>query len=235
MRDLYISTFYLKGKYATPEENLQFAKQEGFAGVEALFRFTPELAALMQSLELQLAVGYYGVENDEIRDADAYHLLGAKYVQSVGLPIFENYESTMRGIEQLNRQAEIAKREGFKVYVHNHPQDFKWNEVDGEYCWETVAKHMDPEGCVFQLDLGWCIIAGVDPYWLLNKYGHLVKSMHVKPATAILGVTAVDPLFKGGHPGQPATRELTPAEQLYKERAARGVVYDLMGAMGVIP
>ena len=204
MKDLYISTYYLKNEEPdmTPEKYLYRAKKWGFTGVEALFHFTPELFDLVQELELKIPVGYYGVENDQIRDLDYYHRLGIKYIQSNSHPTFQDHDSAMEAVEILNRQAAFAKKNGFRIYIHNHPQDFKWDEVENQYCWETVAQNMDPEGCVFQVDIGWAIIAGVDPYWLFHKYGHMVKSMHIKPATAILGVTAADFVFKDLAPGQ---------------------------------
>ena len=198
MKDFNVISYYF-GLDADPEQFLRTAKKEGFAGVEVLFHFTPQIYDTFRELGLKLDLGYYGVEPDgSIADADYYHKLGVKYVQWTDPVLLENYEATMRGIEELNRQAAIAKKDGFKVYVHNHPQDFKWNDVDNEYCWETVAKNADPDGVVFQLDAGWAGISGVDVIWLLRKYGHQVKSMHVKANTKILGVTAVDALFDAG-------------------------------------
>ena len=57
------------------------------------------------------------------------------------------------------------------------------------------------------------------------------------PETADQAAQAISQRIREIREGRsrPSKLKLTPAEQLYKERAARGVVYDLMGAMGVIP
>ena len=91
----------------------------------------------------------------------------------------------MKAAEQLNELGKKGQPYGFMADSHNHTGEFSFDEVDGCYCWETVAKNTDPDLVCFKLDIGWSTIAGVDSNYLMKKYPGRVQLIHIKPATAI--------------------------------------------------
>lgn len=185
----------------TLKDQLKTIKELGFDGVECAL--TPEAYELMQEYGLKAKNSNRGVQPDgSIANLDILEKLGVTCIQTSFM--YYDRETALRAAEKLNADGKIAKKYGFKAYIHNHTQEFTWNDVEKEYCWETVLHNIDPELAGFQLDAGWAQIAGVDVINLLQKYGDMVLSLHVKPCTAILGPAAVDYLaMPRPTPGKP--------------------------------
>lgn len=119
-------------------------------------------------------------------------------------------DSALWTAEQLNALGKLCKPYGFKAVTHNHTGEFMFNEKDGEYCWETVAKNTDPDLVSFKLDIGWASIAGVDCAYLIRKYAGRVELVHVKPATKIFGTGAMNTRKLGFGSKDPGAKQVAP-------------------------
>ena len=79
---------------------------------------------------------------------------------------------------QLNEKGAALKREGLKLAVHNHNNDFvRYGSKTG---YDLLLENTDPALVWFEVDIGWVAAAGVDPIPLLHAHRGRFRLMHVK-------------------------------------------------------
>lgn len=195
MKEIYM-TFYNYGIGAmsgqlTFEDQVAKAKEMGFDGAEIFAPFTDETVAILEKYGMNTmeARAKWG-DNGELMYIDQMQKCGIKYIS--GAEGYYDRESALRTAEELNELGRKLKPYGFKADSHNHTGEFLFNEQDGEYLWETVAKNTDPDLVCFKMDIGWSTIAGIDSSYLIAKYPGRTELIHIKPATAILGPEAMN-------------------------------------------
>lgn len=80
--------------------------------------------------------------------------------------------------EHLNRLGELAKSSGIGFGYHNHHMEFA--RLDAGNAFDYLFSQVDPALVSIELDLGWTIVAGVDPVDVLRRYGNRVIAVHLK-------------------------------------------------------
>jgi sugar phosphate isomerase/epimerase len=82
----------------------------------------------------------------------------------------------------LNHAGAALKAAGLTAGYHNHNIDFA--PVAGTTGLEILLKGTDPSLVQFEMDVGWVVAAGVDPFALLKAHPRRFTQMHVKDVKA---------------------------------------------------
>ncbi|HEX5263772.1 MAG TPA: sugar phosphate isomerase/epimerase [Phenylobacterium sp.] len=82
----------------------------------------------------------------------------------------------------LNAKAAPLKAAGLTLGYHNHNVEFA--PVGGTTGMEILLKNTDPGLVNFEMDAGWVVAAGADPFALLKAQPHRFTQMHVKDVKA---------------------------------------------------
>ena len=184
MRKIYNTLYNFMGTGLSFEDQSRVSKELGFAGMEIFEQFTDETMEILKKYDLEtMEARVQYDENGDFKYIDNMQKAGIKYIS--GAEGYWDHETAMKAAEELNALGKKGQPYGFKADSHNHTGEFCFDEVDGCYCWETIAKNTDPDLVCFKLDIGWSTIAGVDSNYLMKKYPGRVELVHIKPATAI--------------------------------------------------
>jgi len=82
----------------------------------------------------------------------------------------------------LNAKAKVLKAAGLTTGYHNHNVEFA--PVGGTTGLEILLKNTDPALVQFEMDAGWVVAAGADPFALMKAHPGRFKLMHVKDVKA---------------------------------------------------
>ena len=104
-----------------------------------------------------------------------------------------------------NRIGELARKFGIKLLIHNHTAEFVPCKDSPEVPYTILLNETDPELVVFQLDIGWAVVAGQNPVELFTKNPGRFVLWHVKD---VAGLKYLPPLPDQG--GRMAEARLVP-------------------------
>ena len=104
-----------------------------------------------------------------------------------------------------NRIGELARKFGIKLLIHNHTAEFLPCKGSTELPYTILLAETDPELVVFQLDIGWAVVAGQNPVELFTKNPGRFVLWHVKD---VAGLKYLPPLPDQG--GRMAEARLVP-------------------------
>jgi sugar phosphate isomerase/epimerase len=82
----------------------------------------------------------------------------------------------------LNTAGAKLKKAGLALGYHNHNVEFA--PVGGTTGMDYLLKNTDPALVHFEIDAGWVVAAGADPFALLKTHPHRFRQMHVKDVQA---------------------------------------------------
>lgn len=164
-------------------ETFGYNLQTGYWGLHS-----KEFSQLLKSHNLTTPSGHYDM-NAFFRDGnrqqlDAYievaHTTGQTYliVPSLNESLIRTKDDFMKVAENMNKLAEVLKKEGLKVGYHNH--NFEWKEVDGTTFYDTLLKNTDPALVHMEMDIYWVVRAGHNPIEILKQHRGRYAFVHVK-------------------------------------------------------
>ncbi|MDR0498025.1 MAG: sugar phosphate isomerase/epimerase [Treponema sp.] len=171
--------------------------------------------ALLDSLEMEICV-FSGAaqavfENDTVSAAkliEGCHFHGCDEIMIGSLPFEyrESYDTYMKGIEILNKGAQIFKKEGIFISYHNHAQEFR-KFSNGKRGMDLFYENLDYSCMRFLLDTHWLQSGGVDILEWMEKCKGKMKYLHVKdyriaPANYDTPIGMVDKQFSQVGDGQ---------------------------------
>jgi sugar phosphate isomerase/epimerase len=176
---------------------------ESFEGAKGMFwgMTHKEFKAEMDKLGMKIVASHCDINKDFEKKAAEAAEIGMKYLI---LP----YEGPNKSIddykkiaESLNKQGEIAKKNGIRTAFHNH--DFSFTAINGVFPQDTLMENTDPKLVDFELDMYWVVAGGQDIETWLNKYPKRFRLCHVKdrkkdvPATeknasVVVGTGSID-------------------------------------------
>ena len=84
-----------------------------------------------------------------------------------------------------NRIGELARKFGIKLLIHNHTAEFLPCKGSSDVPYTILLDETDPELIVFQMDIGWAVVAGQNPVELFHKYPGRFVLWHVKDVAAL--------------------------------------------------
>lgn len=107
--------------------------------------------------------------------------LGSKYISICKIPEdkYPGGQDFSGGLCFINRVAESVKKAGMTLQYHNHGFDFM-TRIDGKYPIEHILDGVEPELLQHMPDIGWCLLGGGDPVYMLEKYADRCKVIHMK-------------------------------------------------------
>jgi sugar phosphate isomerase/epimerase len=82
----------------------------------------------------------------------------------------------------LNAKGKALKAAGLTMGYHNHNAEFM--PLAGTTPLEILLKNTDPQLVTFEMDAGWVVAAGKDPFALMKTYKGRFSQMHVKDVKA---------------------------------------------------
>ena len=111
----------------------------------------------------------------------------------------ENSDSYLRGIELLNKNARILRKEGIYLSYHNHAQEFR-KFSSGKRGIDLLFENLDSEAVRFLPDTHWLQAGGADILEWMDKFHGRMKYLHVKdyrlaPANYNTPISAVEKQF----------------------------------------
>jgi sugar phosphate isomerase/epimerase len=112
--------------------------------------------------------------------------LGAQYVVVIDWPELETDQLDKALVRATARRwndlGGLCHRFGLQLCYHNHWSDFR--DINGARAFDILAKEVNPDLVMFELDLGWLHIANVDIPQLLYDLRGRVPLIHVKDCSA---------------------------------------------------
>ena len=118
----------------------------------------------------------------------------------------ESYDSYLRGIELINQNARILKKEGVYLSYHNHAQEFR-KFSGGKRGIDLLFENLDPDAVRFLPDTHWLQAGGADILEWMDKFSGRMRFLHVKdyrlePANYNTSIGAVEKQFSQIGDGQ---------------------------------
>lgn len=160
---LGFDAFEMGGLYGNDPDRVRRAAQD--AGLEILVDHVP--------------YAEFEEKADEIIATRA--ALGSKYISICKIPDdkYPGGVNFKEGLAFINRVAEKAKKAGMTLQYHNHGFDFM-TRIDGRYPIEHILDGVPAELLQHMPDIGWCMLGGGDPLYMLKKYAGRCKIIHMK-------------------------------------------------------
>jgi sugar phosphate isomerase/epimerase len=169
--------------YFSPEEEIKnniLIQQMGLKGY-GYFNYAPEeVRKFLDDLGLtsySAHVSTQSLEHDIDEVLKAATIIGHKYLicpMTLG-PDIDTYK---KAADTFNKIGESCKKAGIKFGYHNHSQEF--HDFNGERPMDVLMERTDPELVIFELDLFWTTVAGVDPSKFIKKHADRIRLVHIK-------------------------------------------------------
>lgn len=170
-----------------PKKTLEKIAMLGFKEIESAgskkgyyYGLTPkEMGATCKALGMKLTSGHVHLDaNFEQTTEDAVSS-GQEYLICSSLPsngqTVDNYK---RVAEQFNKAGEACKKIGLKFGYHNHEYEFE--SENGEVLYDVLMDNTQDDLVHMELDLGWVVVAGMDPISYFKKYPGRFPLWHLK-------------------------------------------------------
>lgn len=121
--------------------------------------------------------------DDRQRWLDAASALGVTtiVVPAISADLYTSLDGIKRAADDLNRSAEMARAAGFGYGYHNHWWEFQ--NVQGRPALYHLAE-LTAQDIVFELDLYWAQVGGLDPAQVVRDFGTRSPLLHLKDGPA---------------------------------------------------
>lgn len=196
------------------KDALKFFSEVGYDGVELIGTNTDgmtqdEFKSYLEELNLDVIVLHATGKPGEVEFA---HKVGARYITTDLENLVPTREALLLVCEELNKKGQEYAKQGLKLVVHNHDDEFDW--VDGEenqtYIYDFILQHTDPTLVNLEFDIGWAARMGVDCGAFIRKYPGRFPLIHVKDCMEVAKTRAEAEhfpkrIFANGLPRDPKT------------------------------
>ncbi|KAB8161276.1 TIM barrel protein [Streptomyces sp. 3MP-14] len=150
------------------DESLRQIADYGYPRVEQALGFfgrtAKELRAFYRALGIRATSSHNDISADEealktkLRDARE---LGQSYINVPWLSS-EVADDWRRWAEQMNHEAEKARRYGLRYGYHNHAHEFTTDLGGGLTPWEILTSELDPRLVHLEIDIYWAVTGGIE-------------------------------------------------------------------------
>jgi len=138
-----------------------------------------EIRSVCDDLGLTLRSGHISLDQHWQQTLDDAGVAGQEYLICSSMPssgqTVSNYQQVA---EQFNKAGEEAKKRGLKFGYHNH--DYEFASDNGKVLYDVLLDHTDPSLVHMELDLGWVIASGKDPFDYFKRYKGRFPLWHLK-------------------------------------------------------
>lgn len=138
-----------------------------------------EIKKIATDLGMTVRSGHVHIDKDWERSVDEAAETGQTYLICSSMPspgqTIENYQKTA---DIFNKAAEDCKKRNIIFGYHNHEEEFE--KVDGQVLYDILLERTDPTLVKMEMDLGWLIVTGNDPFKYFQKYPNRFPLWHLK-------------------------------------------------------
>lgn len=184
---------------ANPQEVMTKLAQMGYKQFESfsgpkgfLWGYQPkEMKSFLDSIGVNMLsthFNYLDVVNkpDELkRNIDLAAETGLKYLICPWIGGQKTWDDWKRIADQLNKTGEQVSQSGLKFGYHNH--DYSFKPLEGKLPQDYLLDNTSAKNVMFELDLCWIDVAGINTAEHLKKYGKRYELCHIKDYTKIEG------------------------------------------------
>jgi sugar phosphate isomerase/epimerase len=112
---------------------------------------------------------------------DAHVAAGAKFLvqPSMGNTAYESLDGLKAYCDYFNAVGEKCNAKGIRFGYHNHAKEFS-TQLDGQTIYDYMLANTDPAKVMFEIDLYWAVVGGVNPVDYFNKYPGRFELWHIK-------------------------------------------------------
>lgn len=174
-----------------------FSGQQGF-----LWGMQPkEIKSFLDGLGVKMISTHFNYKAqadkpDELKKSiEMAHDAGLSYLLCPYMGPQKSWDDWKKIADQFNTVGEEVDKAGLKFGYHNH--DYSFRPLDGKLPQEYLLANTDPKKVMFELDLCWIDVAGVNTAEHLKKYGKRYELCHVKDYTVKDGKPVQNDIGKG--------------------------------------
>lgn len=144
------------------------------------YGLTPkEMKTTCQNLGMTLRSGHVHIDDKWEQTMNNAAESGQEYLICSSMPAegqtVDNYK---RVAERFNTAGEACKKMGLKFGYHNHAYEFESD--NSQVLYDVLLQHTDAAVVHMEMDLGWVITAGKDPFDYFKKYPGRFPLWHLK-------------------------------------------------------
>ncbi len=144
------------------------------------YGLTPkQIKAVTRDNGMRLISGHVQIDKDWQRSVDEAAEAGQPYLVVSVLPAegqtVENYQ---RSAEIFNKAAEACQKANITFGYHNHITEF--DKVGDQVLYDILVERTDAKLVKMEMDIGWVVAAGADPFYYFNKYPGRFPLWHLK-------------------------------------------------------
>ena len=138
-----------------------------------------EMRKICDDLGMKLRSGHVHVDSDWQKSLEDATITGQQYIISAVLPSAgQTVDHYKQSAEAFNKLGEDCKKAGLHFGYHNHDSEFE--TVDGTVLYDVLLKYTDPSLVTMEMDLGWVVAAGHDPFHYFSVYPGRFPLWHLK-------------------------------------------------------
>ncbi len=138
-----------------------------------------EIKKICEDNGMRLRSGHIHVDKDWQKSIEEATETGQQYIISAVLPsqgqTIEHYQESA---EAFNKLGEECKKANLHFGYHNHDSEFA--TVNDQVLYDILLKHTDPSLVTMEMDLGWVVAAGHDPFKYFSRYPGRFPLWHLK-------------------------------------------------------
>jgi sugar phosphate isomerase/epimerase len=112
---------------------------------------------------------------------DAHVAAGAKFLvqPSMGRTAYDSLPGLKAYCDYFNTVGEKCNAKGIRFGYHNHDKEFS-TQLEGQTIYDYMLANTDPSKVMFEIDLYWAVVGGVNPVDYFNKYTGRFELWHIK-------------------------------------------------------
>jgi len=138
-----------------------------------------EIKKICSDLGMTLRSGHMQLNAEWEQTMIDAELSGQEYLICSSMPshgqTVENYKMVAAAF---NKAGKECKKRGLKFGYHNH--DFEFEQQDGKNLYDVLLENTDPSLVGMELDLGWVVASGNDPFAYFKKHPGRFPLWHLK-------------------------------------------------------
>ncbi len=190
-----------------------------------------EIKKMLDGQGMTLRSGHTHIDDNWQKSIDEAAEAGQEYIICSVLPspgqTIANYQ---KSADLFTAAGEQCKKSGLLFGYHNHSSEFE--AVDGQVLYDVLLNRVNPEFVHMEMDLGWVIAAGKDPFVYFEKYPgrfplwHL-KDMNIAEKKSVeFGKGSVDIIKLLGHSKEAGMKYYFVEQEEYAVNAFDSLGYD---------
>ena len=160
-----------------------------------------EIKSFLNGLGVKMVSTHFNYRGDVAKpdqlkkSIEMAHDAGLTYLLCPYIGAQKTWDDWKKIADEFNTVGEQVKKAGLQFGYHNH--DYSFRPLDGKLPQEFLLANTDPKNVMFELDLCWIDVAGINTADHLKKYGKRYELCHVKDYTMKEGKPLQNDLGKG--------------------------------------